>query len=113
MNCWGGERWGFLGHCDQSQPFLQRLLWSYDTGDWAQYSPTVSGGMVYLGALAEGDHRVHALDAMTGEVLWFAERPYPFTPEFTPTVAGDKVYVPGGFGEFHALDASTVSYSSV
>ena len=63
--------------------------------------------MVYLGALAEGDHRVHALDAMTGEALWFAERPYPFTPEFTPTVAGDKVYVPGGFGEFHALDAST------
>ena len=69
--------------------------------------PYVSGGMVYLGALAEGDHRVHALDAMTGEVLWFAERPYPFTPEFTPTVAGDKVYVPGGFGEFRALDAST------
>ena len=83
------------------------LLWSYDTGDWVQYSPTVSGGMVYLGALAEGDHRVHALDAMTGEVLWFAERPYPFTPEFTPAVAGDKVYVPGGFSEFHALDAST------
>ena len=72
-----------------------------------QYSPTVSGGIVYLGALADGDHKIHALDAVTGEQLWVAEMPYPFTPEFAPTVAGDKAYVPGTFGEFHALDAST------
>ena len=81
--------------------------WRYDTGGWAQYSPAVSGGRVYLGALAEGDHRVHALDAVSGEPVWVTEIPYPFTPEFTPTVVGDKVYAPGEFGEFHALDALT------
>ena len=83
------------------------LLWQHDTGDWVQYSPTVREGIVYLGALAEGDHKIHALDAVTGEPLWVAEMPYPFTPEFTPTVAGDHVYVPSAFGEFHALDAAT------
>ena len=83
------------------------LLWQHDTGDWVQYSPTVREGTVYLGALADGDHKIHALDAVTGEQLWVAEMPYPFTPEFAPTVAGDKVYVPGAFGEFHALDAAT------
>ena len=83
------------------------LLWQHDTSDWVQYSPTVHGGIVYLGALADGDHKIHALDAVTGEQLWVAEMPYPFTPEFAPTVAGDTVYVPGAFGEFHALDAAT------
>ncbi|MCY3886990.1 MAG: PQQ-binding-like beta-propeller repeat protein [Chloroflexi bacterium] len=83
------------------------LLWQHDTGDWVQYSPTVREGTVYLGALADGDHKIHALDAVTGEQLWVAEMPYPFTPEFAPTVAGDNVYVPGAFGEFHALDAAT------
>ena len=83
------------------------LLWKYDTGDWAQYSPTVSGGKVYLGAQTMGGHRIHALDAASGEVAWVAEPTYQFTPEFTPTVVGDKVYTPGEFFEFHALDAST------
>ena len=83
------------------------LLWKYDTGDWAQYSPTVSDGKVYLGAQTVGGHRIHALDAASGEVAWVAEPTYPFRPEFTPTVVGDKVYTPGDSFRFHALDAST------
>ena len=83
------------------------LLWKHDTGDWAQYSPTVSGGMVYLGALADGGYRVHALDAVSGEQVWVAEAPYPYGAEFTVTIAGGKLYTWGEFGEFHALDAST------
>ena len=83
------------------------LLWRYDTGGWAQYSPTVSGGMVYLGASGEGGHRVHALDAASGERTWIAETPYSVTPELTPTVVGGKVYAPGDLGQFHVLDAST------
>ena len=83
------------------------LLWSHDTGGWAQYSPTVSGGRVYLGAVADEAHGIHALDAVSGDTLWVAEIPYPLNPEFAPTVADDKVYAPGEFGEFHALDAST------
>ena len=83
------------------------LLWKYDTGGWAQYSPAVSGGKVYLSAQTMGGHRIHALDAASGEVVWVAEPTYQFTPEFTPTVVGDKVYTPGEFFEFHALDALT------
>ena len=83
------------------------LLWSHDTGDWAQYSPTVRDGVVYLGAVSEFDQKIHALDGLTGRVLWVAEMPYPFSPEFTPTVVGDKVYVPGEFGEYNVLDAET------
>ena len=82
-------------------------LWRYDTGGWAQYSPTVSGGMVYLGASGEGGHRVHALDAASGERTWIAETPFSVTPELTPTVVGGKVYAPGDLGQFHVLDAST------
>ncbi len=63
--------------------------------------------MVYLGALADGDYRVHALDAMSVEQVWVAEAPYPFGAEFTVTIAGGKLYTFSEFGEFHALDAST------
>ena len=63
--------------------------------------------MVYLGALADGDYRVHALDAMSVEQVWVAEAPYPFGAEFTVTIAGGKLYTCSEFGEFHALDAST------
>ena len=81
------------------------LLWSHDTEDWVQYSPTVRDGVVYLGAVSEFDHKIHALDGRSGQVLWVAEMPYPFSPEFTPTVVGEKVYVPGEFGEYNVLDA--------
>ena len=82
-------------------------LWSQDTGNWVQYSPVASGGIVYVRALADGDQRLHALDALSGERLWVSENPYPYIEEFALSVSGDKVYMPGEFGEFHALDAST------
>ena len=55
--------------------------------------------MVYLGALADGDYRVHALDAMSVEQVWVAEAPYPFGAEFTVTIAGGKLYTFCEFGE--------------
>ena len=72
-----------------------------------QYSIPVSGGIAYLGAVSEFDHKVHALDGLSGEILWVAEMPYPLSPEFAPAVVGNKVYVPGEFGEYYALDAET------
>ena len=83
-------------------------LWSYDTGSWVQYSPAVSGGKVYLSARVDGDHRVVALDAQSGDVVWTAEEPRAFDAEAAPAVAGNLVYTAGDeYGEFHALDAAT------
>ncbi len=82
-------------------------LWSYDTGNWVQYSPVASGGVVYIRALADGDQKLHALDGLSGERLWVSEVPYPYIDEFALAVVGGKAYVPGEFGESHALDAST------
>lgn len=83
-------------------------LWRFDTGEWVQSSPAVGGGRVYFGAYSEGDRRVHALDAATGEVVWVGQHPFPIGAEHTPTVIGDKVYAPGAeYGTFYVLDAAT------
>ena len=83
------------------------LRWRYDTGGWAQFSPAVSGRFVFLGGHGEGGFMVRALDASSGEQVWVAEMSSPPSAEFAPTVIGDKVYLPGDWGEFHALEAST------
>ena len=72
-----------------------RELWSHDTEDWVQYSPVVSDGVVYFKARADGDQRLHAVDAHSGDVLWVSEMPYPYIDRFALTVAGGKVYMPG------------------
>ena len=82
-------------------------LWSHDTGAWVQSSPTVKDGVVYSSALVDGEPRVVALGASSGELSWTAQQPHAFDPEFAPTVAGGKVYLPGAeYGAFHALDAA-------
>ena len=82
-------------------------LWSHDTGAWVQSSPTVKDGVVYSSALVDGEPRVVALDASSGAPSWTAQQPHAFDPDFAPTVAGGKVYVPGAeYGVFHALDAA-------
>ncbi|MDE2843988.1 MAG: PQQ-binding-like beta-propeller repeat protein [Chloroflexota bacterium] len=83
-------------------------LWKYDTGDWVQHSPSVAGGMVYFGAPSQGDRKVHAVDAATGEVIWVAGHPFPIGASHTPTPLGDKVYAQGSeYGQFYALNAAT------
>ena len=85
-------------------------LWKYDTGDWVQYSPAVKDGKVYFGAPSDGDRKVHAVDAATGEVAWVAEHPFPIGNNHTPTPIGDRVYAQGAeYGQFFALDATTGS----
>ena len=84
------------------------MLWSFDTGDWVQYSPTVSGGMVYFGARTEGDRKVHAVDAVSGETAWVAGGPFPVGAGAIPAAFGGLVYAPGAeYGVFRALDAAT------
>ena len=82
-------------------------LWSHDTGAWVQSSPTIKDGVVYSSALVDGEPRVVALDASSGEPSWTAQQPHAFDPEFAPIVVGGKVYLPGAeYGVFHALDAA-------
>ena len=83
------------------------LRWKYDTGGWAQFSPAVTGRFVFLGAHGDGGYMVRALDASSGEQVWVAEMPSPPSADFAPVVIWDKVYLPGDWGEFHALEAST------
>ena len=83
-------------------------LWSYDTGAWVQYAPSVNGGRIYFGARIDGNHRVVALDAMSGDVVWTAPEPRAVDAEPAPAAVGNLVYTPGDeHGEFHALDAAT------
>lgn len=93
--------------------------------------PAVAGGRVYVcdrvvqqgEAVPEnkwnrtdpvqGKERVHALDAVSGRILWTHEYPcrytisYPAGPRATPTVHDGKVYTLGAMGDLRCLDAVT------
>ncbi|MEE1806534.1 serine/threonine-protein kinase [Streptomyces sp. BE133] len=79
-----------------------RLRWRYTTGDAVTSSPTVAGGVVYVGST---DGSVYALDAATGERKW--AYPTGNKVEGVPTVAGGVVYVGSTDGSVYALDAAT------
>ena len=64
--------------------------------------PAIVTGRVYVGGW---DCKVHALDALTGALVWS------YTTggkvDSSPTVAGDMVYVGSHDGNVYALDAFT------
>ena len=78
------------------------LLWSYKTGDYVFSSPTVSGGVVYVGS---DDNRLYALDASTGDLLWSYKTGDDV--DSSPAVSGGVVYVGSDDNHLYALDAST------
>ncbi|WP_405817955.1 serine/threonine-protein kinase [Streptomyces sp. NBC_00838] len=84
---------------DTSDP---RLRWRHGVGGAVTSSPTVAGGVVYVGS---SDGRVYALDAATGEEKWH----YPTADrvETAPAVVGGVVYVGSSDGRVYALDAAT------
>lgn len=60
-------------------------------------SPAAADGVVYFG-LGHGGNAICAVDAKTGAELWRISTPYPvFGP---PTLAGGKLYVGMGYGNF-------------
>ena len=65
------------------------------------YQVAVAGGMVYFGSSA--DHRLHALDAATGEERWsfFTDAPI----RFSPMVYEDRVLVTSDDGHLYCLSA--------
>jgi outer membrane protein assembly factor BamB len=53
-----------------SSPPLRRLggvAWKFQTEGPVRSSPTVTGGVVFVGS---GDHRLYALDEETGSEIW-------------------------------------------
>ena len=79
-----------------------QVLWTFPTGDAVGSSPTLAGGVVYVGS---DNGTVFAINAGTGQSVWN------FTTggqvDSSPTVANGVVYVGSANGNFHALNADT------
>jgi outer membrane protein assembly factor BamB len=78
------------------------LQWRVQTGGAVRSSPTLSGGIVYVGS---SDGYLYALDAKTGAEVWRFNAASPVTS--TPAVAGGNVYLGTYDGRFMALKAGS------
>ncbi|MGW4985639.1 serine/threonine-protein kinase, partial [Streptomyces mirabilis] len=77
-------------------------LWEFHTGDAVSSSPTVVGGVVYVGS---GDHNLYAVNATTGRKRWSFRTDKGV--ESSPTVVDGVVYVGSWDGSLYAVDAAT------
>ena len=78
-------------------------LWSFNTGGPVDSSPTVVGGVVYVGSW---NNNVYALNAYTGVRIWNYSTGNSIVFS-SAAVAGGVVYVGSGDGDVYALNAST------
>ena len=76
------------------------LRWNYPTELPLGHSPTIDGGVAYVGGL---DHKLHAIDAMTGAGLWTFEAGAGF--QTNPVVAEGRVYLGNRDGHMYAIHA--------
>ncbi|MEI8298402.1 MAG: PQQ-dependent dehydrogenase, methanol/ethanol family [Pseudomonadota bacterium] len=100
------------------------VLWKYDPqidGQWGRYAccDAVNRGIVafegriYVGAL---DGWLHALDASTGKLIWKIDTLIgraarkPFTLTGAPVLAGDKIIVGNGGGDFAGARGYVTAY---
>ena len=90
-----------------------RPLWTYKTGGVIAASPTIVGGVAYVGSW---DGYEYALNASTGALIWKTFIGTTSAPQCSPpalgvsstaTVSNGTVYVGGGDGNWYALSAST------
>ncbi|MEU6669126.1 serine/threonine-protein kinase [Streptomyces sp. NPDC046727] len=94
----GDEKWVRTA---RSWGFAREIEWDSTSEDWGFTSPTVAGGLVYIGS----SKRVYALDAATGDKRWSID-----TGDWvrsSPTVADKVVYVGCSNKRVYALDAAT------
>jgi hypothetical protein len=75
--------------------------WVYPTDLPLGNSPTVKDGIVYVGGF---DHKLHAVDARSGEGLWKFTAGAGF--DTNPLVVGDKVFAGNRDGYFYAIYAN-------
>ena len=87
-------------------------LWAFSTGGAVAPSPTVVGGVVYVGSW---DGNEYALDAASGSMIWKTFLGTTNIPACSPpnlgitsaaTVLNGVVYVGGGDSNWYALDAT-------
>jgi outer membrane protein assembly factor BamB len=75
------------------------FVWAYRAGDYVRGTPTVSDGVVYVGA---DDNVLHAIDGSTGASLWQYETADNVTS--SPLIRGNVVYFGSWDGSVYALD---------
>lgn len=75
--------------------------WVYPTELPLGHSPTINNGIAYVGCF---DHKLHAINALTGEGLWTFEAGAGF--ETNPLVVNDKVFLGNRDGWFYAVHIS-------
>ncbi|HPC56047.1 MAG TPA: PQQ-binding-like beta-propeller repeat protein [Methanolinea sp.] len=79
------------------------LLWMCQTGARVTSSPSVAGGIVYIGSQ---DRNLYALNATTGEILWkYDTMERNDIVSSSPAVANGVVYIGGLKTKVHAVDA--------
>jgi len=83
-------------------PTFTKVKWSFHTGGMVIGSPTVTGGVVYVGS---DDGNVYAIDASSGTQKWkFAAKSR--VPS-TPAVFAGTVYFTAYDGNLYALDSGS------
>jgi outer membrane protein assembly factor BamB len=81
---------------------LAQVLWTFPTGAAVESSPTLAGGVVYVGS---DNDTVYAINAGTGQSVWSFTTTGPVNS--SPTVANGVVYVGSDGGIVYALNAAT------
>jgi len=81
---------------------LKGVKWSFKTGSPVLSSPTVVGGVAYVGS---DDMILHAVDVATGKERW--QYKTGGIVRSTPAVTGGMVYFGSYDGVFYALDAAS------
>jgi outer membrane protein assembly factor BamB len=96
------------GYTESTGPLTNQVLWKYQAGSGIESSPSVVGGVVYFGALWNGNNGfVYALNATTGSKIWqFATDS---GVESSPAVVDGVVYIGSWGGHVYALNAASGS----
>ncbi len=89
------------GYTAQAGPLTNQTLWSY-SGDRIHSSPTISGGVVYVGTY---DGKLLAINASNGAVLWSYQSGDDISS--TPAISDNVVYFGSRDNSVYALDASS------
>ena len=83
-------------------PKFSKVKWSFHTGGMVIASPTVVGGVVYIGS---DDGNFYAIDASSGAQKW--KFPVKSRVPSTAAVSGGAVYFTAYNGNLYALDAAS------